>query len=279
MVSEKNKKELECTKNEMEKYPIIGILDLFKIPSSQLQSIKKDLRGQAAIKMIKKNIIERAFKDIKNKQNIADLNKFECKEPALIFSEINSFKLFNIIKKNKFPTYAKGGDEAPEDIIVSEGPTNLPAGPAIGELQRAKIPAIVKDGKISVKQDTVVLKKGEKISSQVANILRKLDIQPMEIGINLLGTWENNVIFNASVLNVDQEQYLENLKKCHISSLNLSVSICYPNKKSILLLIQKAFKDAKSLGFNARIFNKDVIGDLISKADLQTKALKQKINV
>lgn len=276
MVSKKKQQELEEIKGLIEKYPVVGMLDLFKFPSRQLQSMKKNLRGKAIIRMCKKRIISLAFKDSKQK-NIEKLKEFNAKEPALILTEMDPFKLYRILKENKSPTYAKPNDTSTRDIIVPAGPTNLPPGPAIGELQRAKIPAMVQEGKIHVRKDTIIVKKGEVIDSKVADVLKKLGIQPMEISINLLGAWENEMIFKKDVLDVSVEEYIQNMKNAYICGLNLAVNVCYMNKESIRLLIKKAYQDAKNVGVNAGVLEKDIVKDLIVKANVQAQGLRTRV--
>jgi len=274
MVSKKKLTEVEEIKKMIEKYPVVGMLDLFKMPSAQLQSIRRLLRGKAVIKMYKKRLISRAFDE-----KLKKLEEFAPNEPTLIFTGMNPFKLFSLLKKNKSKTYAKANDIAQDDILINAGPTNLPAGPAIGELQRAKIPAMIKEGKIHVREDTVVVKRGEVISSTLANILKKLDIKPMLIGINVLGIWENGTIFGKDVLDVDEEEYLQNIRNAYFNALNLSVNICYVNKESVKLLIQKAYQECKNLGINANIFDKDIVDDLIRKAGVQACSLKEVLKI
>jgi len=279
MVSERKKQEVKKIKELMEKYPVIGMLDLFKMPSRQLQSIRKSLRGNVLMKMSKKRLIKLVLKDVKGKKDIEKIDKFMPKEPALIFSEMNAFELSKALKKNKSLRYAKGNDIAPDDIIVRAGPTSLMAGPAIGELQRVKIPAMVKEGKIHVRQDTVVVKKGEVISSQLANVLKKLDVQPIEVGINLLGVWENRIIYEKEILDVDEELYVQNMREAHTYALNLCVNVCYPNKESIKILLRKAYQNGKNLGINAKFLDKGVVKELVGKANSQAKMLKGRLKI
>ncbi|MBU5689873.1 MAG: 50S ribosomal protein L10 [Candidatus Aenigmatarchaeota archaeon] len=260
------------------KYSVIGIIDMFKLPSKQLQSIRKDLRNQVIIKMYKKKIIQKAFQNL-NIENLMKLYDYDPKKPALVFSNTNPFKLYKLFDKSKTPTFAKEGDIAPYDIIIKEGPTKLPAGPAIGELQRAKIPAMVKEGKIHVSKDTVVAKQGTVITAELASLLKKLEIQPMEMGANVLAAWEGGIVFDSSVLAVNEQEYINNLQKAYQNALNLAVGIAYPTKESVKLLIQKAFINAKSLGVEAEILDSGIIEDLLEKGERAAKVLKSKVNV
>lgn len=279
MVSEKKKQEVVMMKEMIEKYPVVGVIDLFKMPSKQLQSIRKSLEGNALIRMCKKRVILIAIKENKEKENIEKLNGFEPKEPALIFSNITPFKLFKTFKKNKSKGYAKPNDIAPEDIIIPAGPTTLLAGPAIGELQRVKIPALVKEGKIHVREDYVVAKKGQVISNQIANVLKKLDIQPMDIGIDILGLWENGIVYGKDILDIDENQYIQNIKNAYTYALNLCVNTSYPTKESIKILLQKAFMNGKNLGVNAKILDSGIVEDLVERANISAQILKGMLKV
>ena len=279
MVSERKKQEVNEIRELIEKYPVIGILDLFKMPSRQLQFIRKSLRGNVLMKMSKKRLIKLVLKDVKGKKDIEKLDKLTPKEPAVVFTEMNAFELFKVLKKNKSLRYAKENDIAPDDIVVRAGPTSLMAGPAIGELQRVKIPAMVKEGKIHVREDTIVAKKGEIISSQLANILKKLDVQPIEVDINLLGVWENGIIYEKEVLDVDEELYTQNIKQAYNYALNLCVNVCYPNRESIKILLRKAYRNGKNLGIKAKFLDKEVVEDLVGKANSQAQMLKETLKI
>ncbi len=252
MVTESKKEEVKKLAEMMQKYPVIGLVDLFKMPSRQLQAIRKDLRGIAEIKMVKKRLIALAIKEAKRK-GLEKLFEIDTKEPTIIFANENPFKLYKLLEMRKSATYTKEGDIAQKDIVISEGPTKLSAGPAIGELQRAKIPAMVKEGKIHVSKDTVVAKKDSVITADTANILKKLDIQPMEIGINLVAAWEDGYIYGKDVITVKTEDYINRILQAHSYALNLSVNAGYPTKESIKLMLQKAFLNAKTLGSKVKI--------------------------
>ena len=279
MVSERKKQEVNEIRELIEKYPVIGILDLFKMPSRQLQFIRKSLRGNVLMKMSKKRLIKLVLKDVKGKKDIEKLDKLTPKEPALIFTEMNAFEIFKVLKKNKSLRYAKENDIAPDDIVVHAGPTSLMAGPAIGELQRVKIPAMVKEGKIHVREDTIVVKKGEIISSQLANVLKKLDVQPMEVAVNLLVVWENGVVYEKEILDVDEELYAQNIREAHTYALNLCVNVCYPNKESIKILLRKAYQNGKNLGIKAKFLDRGVVKELMGKANSQAQMLKGMLKI
>jgi len=278
MVSEIKKKEVEELVKLINSYKVVGIVDMFGMPASQLQRIKKALRGSALIKMSKKSLIKLAIEKTK-KEGIGELINYFGTQPALIFSNDDAFKLFKTIKKTKTPAPAREGDVAQNDIVIKAGPTPLPAGPAIGELQKLKIPAMVKDGKIHVREDTVVLKKGEVFTPEIVSLLKKLNIEPMEIMLNVTALYQDGMIFPKDILDVDEEKYRQDIINAFKNALNLSINVCYPTKENIKMLLVKAFNNAKALGINTEIYEKGVIEDLIRKAYGIANSLKMRVGI
>ena len=242
MVREEKIKKIEELKKLIEESPVIGLLNMHKLPSKQLQEIKKKIRKDATIKMSKKSLIKFAIK-LTQKKNMDELEKLIPQEPAIFFTKMDPFKFYSMIGKLKSPTFAKTGDVAQTDIKISAGPTNLLPGPAISELTRAGIPVGVEEGKIAIKKDVVVVKAGEKFSEQLAPALKKLGIEPMLIGLNIVAIYDGSV-YTKDVLNL-VNVYPEKIKEAFNQALNLSVSICYPTKENIQYLLVKAFNAAK----------------------------------
>lgn len=278
MVSKKNIQDAKKLKEEIKKYPVIGILDMYKLPARQLFEIREKLRGLAKIRMFKKRVIERVLNET-GFSGISELTKYLQGEPAVLFTKENPFKLAKIIESSKSTALAKEGDIAPKDIIVKAGPTSIPAGPAIGELQRAKIPVVVEGGKISVKEDTVIAKKGEVIDKLKADVLAKLGIEPMEIGLNLLAVWENGVVYPQDILFIPPEKYLENLKDAYTKAFNLSIAINYYTPSNIIFLLSKASSEAQNLGVNIHFHSPETIKTLLAKASSEAMALESRISL
>lgn len=246
MVKESKKQEVEQLKNEIERYSAIGILDMLKLPSRQLQEIRKKLRGKAIIKMTKKSILKLAIKGT-NKKNFAELENIIPQTPAIIFSNEDGFKLYGMIDKMKSPTSAKEGDIAPNDIVVTAGPTDLLPGPAITELSKVGLAASVQDGKIAIKKDKTVVKRGDAISKDLSAVLRKLKIEPIEVGLNIDIIYENGMFYKKDVLSLIGKNYVDKLKQAFSQAFGFSVAICWPTKSNIKFLLAKAFNGAKAI--------------------------------
>jgi large subunit ribosomal protein L10 len=266
--------------NLIKENPIIGVVNMENLPAPQLQQMRAQLRGSFHITMTKRRLMKLAIAEAKaNKKNIEGIEAHLGGMPALIFTKENPFKLSRTLGKSKSPAPAKAGQTAPRDIIVSKGATSFAPGPIIGELAMAGIKSGVEGGKVAIKEDSVVVKAGEKIKPKVAEILTRLGIQPMEVGLDLVAVYENGIVYGRDILSVDDKEYQNRLSNASRWAFNLAVYSAYPAKQTIQLLIGKASNDAKSLGISQNIFEKGIIDSLMAKAQMQMNSLKSAANI
>ena len=259
--------------NLIDKSSVVGIANLYKLPSKQLFQIKQSMKGKATIRAAKKSLIKLALSQSKKKDIEKLLEFVKDGQPAFLFTNDNPFALGRIVETAKSKAAAKAGDTATSDILVKAGPTSLPAGPAISDLTKAGMPAGVEGGKIAIKKDTIIAKRGDKITKEMADALGKLGIEPMEIGLDLLGVLDNGIIFNRDILFIPQQKYVDDLKQAYINALNLSVNANHFTKDNMSLFIGKAHREAMNLAVNSGVANKETIGMLLSKAQREALAL------
>ena len=261
-------------------YPIIGIVNMENLPAPQLQTMRAQLRGSFFITMTKRRLIRLAIDQTKSsKKGIEQLESHLGGMPALIFTKENPFKLSRTLQKSKSPAPAKAGQTAPRDIVVNKGVTSFAPGPIIGELALAGIKSGVEGGKVAIKEDSVVVKSGEKIKPKVAEILTRLGIQPMEVGLDLVAVFENGLIYKRDILSIDESEYKNRLANASRWAFNLANFISYPTKETIKTLIGKAHNDAKAIGVAQNIFDRGIIDILLGKAERQMLSLKTTANI
>lgn len=236
-------KELsELTKNKK----TILIVSIKNIPASQFQEIGKKLRGKAIIKVPKKNLIFRALDSLGN--DVIEKLKEQIKDNiAILFSDLDCFELSAELISNKSPTKAKAGQEAPEDIEIPAGLTDLVPGPAISELGALGIQIQIEKGKIQIKEPKIIVKKGEKISAGAADIMNKLDIKPFSIGFIPLSAFDIQEGKLYLDIKIDKEKTLEELKTAFGKALPFAVEISYICEDTIKFLIGKAEREQKVL--------------------------------
>ncbi|MDO8467734.1 MAG: 50S ribosomal protein L10 [Nanoarchaeota archaeon] len=242
-------KTVENLKNLIKKDKTILIASIKNLPASQYQEISKKLRGKAVVKVPKKNLLLRAIEESKDKE----VKKLESKiedSVAILFSDMDAFELASELLQNKIAAKAKPGQEAPEDIEVQEGPTELVPGPAVSELGNLGIEIKIEKGKISIAKNKIIVKKGQKISAAAADVMAKLDIKPFSIGFIPLAAYDKISGKIYTSMNIDKEGTITKLKNAYSRALPFAVNIGYANKQTIPFLLAKALMHAKALEKN-----------------------------
>lgn len=225
--------------------------------------------------MTKKTLIRIAFDNLKKEnKDFSSLLDHLTGMPALLFSNENPFTLIKKLNDNKTSAPAKGGQMAPQDIVVKAGPTNFAPGPVIGEMGKFGIKCGVENGKLAIKQDAVVVEAGKEISTKLAGLLTRLDIQPMEVGVNLTAIYEDGVVYSGNVLNLEPETYIKNLGLAANETLKLALGIKYISKETISFFIQESYSNAIKLSVEKNIPTKESINFILIKANAQGINLK-----
>ncbi len=246
MISRKQKSSVVKDVSErLASYKVVAVASISGLKSRQFNAIKKKLRGQAELIVARKTLLQKAID--KGKPEVKALEQHMTGAEILVLSNLDAFKLFKLFKQNKTKTAAKAGSIAPADIIIPAGETNLAPGPVLTELKQAKLDAKIQGPKIVIMKDAIVARAGQPISPQVAGVLSKLGIEPLEVGINLKVAYEDGTIYPAEILNVDDEQILAQIVDCHQKAVNLAVNAEIFNKVSMELLLMKASRESKAI--------------------------------
>ena len=266
-VAEWKFKEVEDLTKIIKDNSVIGVAEIGSIPAPQMQQMRENLREKMVIRSSKNTLIFRAIDDSeKNVKDITALKDIVTGQTALIATDLNPFQLFNKLKETRSKAPARGGEIAPEDIMVKKGDTPFKPGPIVGDLQKVGIPASIQGGKVIIKKDKVLVKEGEIISSDIAQMLTRLEIYPIEIGISLHGCYEDGFIFKPDVLDIDMDQYMSQVRLAASSAFNLAVETAWVSKLTVQPLIMKAYRDSFNLAVDQGIINKETIKLIIAKA-------------
>jgi large subunit ribosomal protein L10 len=245
-------------------HSVFAVVSIQGIPARQFQKIRAELRGVAKLKVARNTLIDLAFKEIS--ADAAKLFKNVNGQTALVFTNENPFKLFQLLEKSKTPAPAKGGDIAPQDIVIERGPTNFRPGPIVGELQNVGIPAAIEKGKVIIRENKVIVKRGEKISPRIADVLQRLEINPMEVGLYLRAAYDGTTIYTPKDLAIDVPAYLDQFMQAVSTAFQLAMDIEYPTEMTVIPLLQKGLLEARGLAVKAEIFEPEVMDALLLKS-------------
>jgi len=275
-IPEWKREEVDELVDLLETYDSVGVVSVTGIPSKQLQDMRRGLHGSAALRMSRNTLLVRALEEVDD--GLEDLTQYVSGEVGLVATNDNPFGLFQQLEESKTPAPINAGEVAPNDIVVPEGDTGIDPGPFVGELQQIGANARIQEGSIKVMEDSVVVEEGETVSTDVANVLTELGIEPKEVGLDLRGVYSEGVLFTPDELEIDVEEYRADIQSAAASARNLSVNAEYPTAQTAPTLIRKAQGEAKSLGLQASIESPDLADDLVSKADAQVRALAAQID-
>ena len=226
--------------------PVTALVSIKGIRNAQLQKIRKELKGDAKIRVVRKRLLLKALADIK-KEKIAELGKLASGQIAVVTTVETPSKLYSILESKKQKAAARGGEIADHDIIIPEMATNFPPGPMISEFQKAGLQTAIDKGKIVIKKETLYVKSGEVIPKDKAKILEKLEILPVTVGLDVIGAYSDGVIFNREAISITQEMVVGQMIT--------------------------AFSQAKNIALDAMFLVKEIVPDLIIKARIAAEAL------
>ena len=263
--------EISNIKKLASEFKLVGLVDMYGIPARQVQDIRRNLRGKAELIMTRNTLIEHAFGEMEG--SISELSSHLSGHSALIFTNVNPFKLYSMLEKTKTKMAARPGETAPEDIVVSKGPTGFRPGPIVGELQQAGIPAAIEAGKVTIRETKTVVKAGQEINKKLADALVKLDIKPMDVGLILQAAFYEGSIYESDVLAIDETAFYNSIITAATHAFNLSVNAAYPTRDTASALVTKAVREARGVGVEAAVTSSDIIDAVIGKAQAQAMAL------
>jgi large subunit ribosomal protein L10 len=116
------------------------------------------------------------------------------------------------------------------------------------------------------------VKKDDAISADVADLLGKLGLKPIMVGLKLRMGYDGGII-PGDVLAINLDEYKANLAKAVHEAMGLSINAVYPTKETTPLLIAKAYMEAKSVAIKSGMPIPEVMGEMLALAESQGKAV------
>lgn len=266
----------ESLSDEMLSRRVVSLVAFRGVPAANLQAMRKGLRDRGHIFHVAPNsqithALERAAK---KSPKLAELVPLVTDQTAVLISDSNPFALYRELLKTRNHVSPRGGEIAPQDVMVHAGNTPFKPGPIVAELQHAGFPAAIEKGAVVIKKDTVIVKKGEAIHREVAQMLARLEIKPIEVGLMLRAAVEEGMVYGSSVLAVDFDAMLASMSRARAQGIALALAGGFVTAETLPLLIAKSFRQARGLALHAGFISSDTIASLIGRAVREANALK-----
>jgi len=258
-----------------QKHKVIAMIKMEKVRATQLMQVRKKFRNEIKIMMIKNNVAKKALANVKVKGMDKVMETLEG-QYAMMFTDVDPFKLYLLLDKSKIYLPAKGGDVATDDVIVAAGNTGIPPGPVLSEFKEAKVPTKIDSGSIWISEDMVVAKPGDVISHKLASLLGKLGIKPIKAGMSIHMALQEGVLYSYQDLRIDVEEIKQNLLASFNAAILLAVNVSYATKESIEHLLRKAFGNARSLSINSGYTTSETIKETLYSVESKALALYER---
>jgi len=185
--------------------------------------------------------------------------------------------LIVFLNKNKVKVSAKGGDIATGDVVIPAGNTGLPPGPIISEFGEVKIPTKIESGSIWVSKDTVVVRKGDTISTKLASVLTRLGMKPMEAGLSIMAAYDNGSILDEKDLAMDLENYKNKIIQSYKEGLSLAIEAAYLTPQSVPLILGRAWRQALTIAVKSEYTSPSTTDKIILAAYSDMLTLSNKL--
>jgi large subunit ribosomal protein L10 len=275
-IRKEKEKKAEALKKEILKHRVVALAGFRGVPASNMQSMRRDLHDRKHYFRIAPNSqFYHALKAAsKERPKLSDLEKQLSDQTAILLTDSNPFGLYKELQRTKSKVPPKGGEKAPQDIWAYAGETSFKPGPIVAELQHAGFPAAIEKGKVVIKKDTIIVKKGEVISREVAQMLTRLDIKPLEVGLLLRAAVEEGFFYTSDALAVDFDAMLGQMVRSWHQAMGVAMTIGYLTPETLPRLIIKSRRQAMQVALSTGFISPETVGPLMGVALRQAHAIK-----
>lgn len=237
----------------LEEYSKMLIVQADNVASSQMQAIRKALRGKAVVNMGKNTLMKRAMTDYKedvdkkfnNPTNAAkvwplyDLLKGNV---GIVFTNAPLSEIRDIIDQNKVGAPARQGAISPVRVVVPAGNTGQEP-TKTSFFQALNIPTKITRGTVEIIADHLLLEVDQKVGNSEAVLLQMLNIMPFSYGLKIEQVYEDGSFYSPAILSIKEEDILEKFSQGVANVASLSLEVGLPNEASIPHSIANSFKN------------------------------------
>jgi large subunit ribosomal protein L10 len=254
------------------KYDTIIVSKLHKVRAGQLMLLRKNFRGELIMLAAKNKIASLALKNAGVKNSDEFVSKLTGQN-ALIFTDMNPFKLYLSLEKSKVNLPARAGDIATDEIVVPAGNTGIPPGPVLSEFKEANVATRIESGSIHVSRDSVVARPGDVISPKLAGLLSRLNLKPIKAGLSIYMASSGGLLLLQKDITIDLNQYRSDLMLAASRAMGLALETGYMTRETMPLLIAKASRQAMEVSKESGYITRENADAVLGFAQVQALAL------
>ncbi|KAL5546160.1 hypothetical protein UlMin_005847 [Ulmus minor] len=229
----------------LDDYSQVLVVAADNVGSTQLQNIRKGLRGDSTVLMGKNTMMKRSIRiHSENTGNQAYLNLITLLvgNVGLIFTKGDLKEVSEEVAKYKVGAPARVGLVAPIDVVVPPGNTGLDPSQT-SFFQVLNIPTKINKGTVEIITPVELIKKGDKVGSSEAALLAKLGIRPFSYGLVVQKVYDNGTVFSPEVLDMTEDDLVVKFATGVSMVTSLALAISYPTLAAAPHMFSNAYKN------------------------------------
>lgn len=252
------------------------LADIRGLPTSVIKGSRSILRERGSyLKVIKNTVfliaLERAGRVAEG------IEKLLQGQNAVIFTNENPFEIMLFLEKQKIVREARAGDIATGDIVIPAGNTGISPGPVLSLFGKLKVPTRIEEGSIYVVKDTLVAKAGDVVTPELAELLSKLGLKPIESKPRIKAICMDHKLVTLDQVVLEPKHYEESIREAYAYAFNLAINAALPLPEVVSLLIRRAHTEALAIAAEAAVVTPETVSLVLAKAEAAARALYEAI--
>lgn len=261
--------------SDMDKYQYFYLCDFYKLPSRQFQIIRKSLKD-TKIYVAKKNIVKLAIQ----KKGFHELLKYIPSNVALIFTDRDPSYVYENLRMHETSIYAKPNEISSEDIYVRKGMTDLSPADSLRTVKMLKIDTKIVKGKIYIKNDKLLVKRGEKIPRPIASFLYRLGIKPFKVSLRLSAAMDKSgLVYTPLALSITRDKVRDWVNSGFLNALKVSFNLSLTNRYTVPRLVSDCKRKALILASKIGFITSETIPLILQEAMARAKLIKDRAKI
>lgn len=270
MIKQEKIEFVKRAREEIKHYKTVGVMPIEAVPDRLVQKIRNNIKPEGRFIIARKNLI---FRILEGHESLKKLEPHITGNVALILTNKDPMELYKQVSSTPIRLGAKPNQVASSDINIEAGETTIQPGQAVTDLKTAGIDVKIDKGKVVISKSKVFIQKGTKISVAAAKALKMLEIMPFEANGRLSAAVNESLVFNESVLKINNEYIIGELARNFSEANRLSIAIKFVTPYNATMFVAKAVNEAVALGVDAKIYEKGIIEKLLGIASLQASGV------
>jgi large subunit ribosomal protein LP0 len=225
-------------------YKKIIFVRVDNVTSTQMQQIRKALRGKAIVMMGKNTMIRRSLRNMMaQRPDVERLLPLIKGNVGFIFTNENLSEIKTIITANRVAAPARVGAIAPVSVVVPAGPTGLEP-TQTSFLQALDIPSKINKGQVEITKDVQILKPGDKVGNSEAQLLKKLNIMPFTYGLEPVNIYDDGSIYGPAVLDITEADIIARFQTGAAAVTAVAMGAHYPTSLTVKHLFLHGYRES-----------------------------------